>query len=93
MAIAEFAQKRANSAIATFALVAKLCKFHICNIFEQGKFDANSFFRPVKLVFHNGVPMSGDMIWSHLGDFDNFLIFLRWQNKWQLSVRNYDLQY
>ena len=43
----KFAQKQANSAIATFALVAKLCKFHICNIFAQGKFDANSFFRPV----------------------------------------------
>ena len=47
VAIAEFARFCANSAIATFALVAKLCKFHICNIFAQGKFDANSFFRPV----------------------------------------------
>ena len=42
--MAEFAHFCANSAIATFALVAKLCKFHICNIFAQGKFDANSFF-------------------------------------------------
>ena len=43
--MAEFAQKRANSAIATLALCAKLCKAHTCNIFAQGKFDANSFFR------------------------------------------------
>ena len=40
-------QKRANSAIATFALVAKLCKFNICNIFAPGKFGANSIFHPV----------------------------------------------
>ena len=40
-------KKRANSAIATFALVAKLCKFHICNIFAPGKFGANSIFHPV----------------------------------------------
>ena len=45
--MAEFAQKRANSAITTLALDAKLCKAHTCNIFAQGKFDANSFFRPV----------------------------------------------
>ena len=45
--MAEFAQKRANSAITTLALGAKLCKAHTCNIFAQGKFDANSFFRPV----------------------------------------------
>ena len=44
VAIAEFARFCANLAIATFALVAKLCKFHICNIF-----DANSFFRPVEI--------------------------------------------
>ena len=44
--MAEFAQKRANSAIATLAL----CKAHTCNIFAQGKFDANSFFRPVSAV-------------------------------------------
>ena len=37
----------ANSAIATFALVAKLCKFHICIIFAPGKFGANSIFHPV----------------------------------------------
>ena len=43
----EFAQKQANSAIATLALCAKLCKAHTCNIFAQGKFDGNSFFRPV----------------------------------------------
>ena len=38
--MAEFAQKRANSAITTLALGAKLCKAHniICNIFVQGKF-------------------------------------------------------
>ena len=47
VAMAEFAQKRANSAITTLALGAKLCKAHTCNIFAQGKFDANSFFRPV----------------------------------------------
>ena len=47
VAMVEFARFCANSAIATFALVAKLCKFHICNIFAPGKFDANSFFRPV----------------------------------------------
>ena len=35
--MAEFAQKRANSAIATLALCAKLCKAHTCNIFEQGQ--------------------------------------------------------
>ena len=34
-------------AITTFALGAKLCKVHICNIFAQGKFHANSFFLPV----------------------------------------------
>ena len=45
--MAEFAQKRANSAITTLSLGAKLCKAHTCNIFAQGKFDANSFFRPV----------------------------------------------
>ena len=45
--MAKFAQKRANSAIATFALVAKLCKFHICNILAPGKFGANSIFHPV----------------------------------------------
>ena len=43
----EFAQKRANLAITTFALGAKLCKVHICNIIAQGKFYANSFLRPV----------------------------------------------
>ena len=31
-------------AIATFALVAKLCKFHICSRFAPGKFWANSIF-------------------------------------------------
>ena len=30
--MAKFAQKQANSAITTFALGAKLCKVHICNI-------------------------------------------------------------
>ena len=40
--MAEFAQKRANSAITTLVLGAKLCKAHTCNIFAQGKFDANS---------------------------------------------------
>ena len=45
--MAEFAEKRANSAITALALGAKLCKAHTCNIFAQGKFDANSFFRPV----------------------------------------------
>ena len=40
--MAEFARFCANSAIATFALVAKLCEFHICNIFAP-----NSIFRPV----------------------------------------------
>ena len=44
----EFAQKRANSANITLALGAKLCKAHICNIFPQGKFYANLFFRPVQ---------------------------------------------
>ena len=44
--------KRANSAIVTFALVAKLCKFHICNIFAPGKFGANSIFHPVYTVDH-----------------------------------------
>ena len=43
----EFAHFCANSAIATFALVAKLCEFHICNIFAPGKFGANSIFHPV----------------------------------------------
>ena len=47
VAMAEFAQKRANLAITTLALGAKQCKAHTCNIFAQGKFDANSFFRPV----------------------------------------------
>ena len=42
--MAEFAHFCANSAIATFALVAKLCEFHICNIFAPGKFGANSIF-------------------------------------------------
>ena len=46
--MAEFARFCANSAIATFALVAKLCEFHICNIFAPGKFGANSIFRPVR---------------------------------------------
>ena len=50
--MAEFAQKRANSAITTLALGAKLCKAHTCNIFAQGKFDANSFFRPVLYGHH-----------------------------------------
>ena len=45
--IAEFARFCVNSAIATFALVAKLCKFYICNIFAPGKFGANLIFRPV----------------------------------------------
>ena len=45
--MAEFAQKRANLAIPTLSLGAKLCKAHTCNIFAPGKFDANSFFRPV----------------------------------------------
>ena len=45
--MAEFARFCANSAIATFALVAKLSEFHICNIFAPGKFGANSIFRPV----------------------------------------------
>ena len=40
--MAEFARFCANSAIATFALVAKICEFHICNIFAPGKFGANS---------------------------------------------------
>ena len=40
-------QKRANSAITTLALGAKLCKAHTCKVFAQGKFDANSYFRPV----------------------------------------------
>ena len=44
MVMAEFARFCANSAIATFALVAKLCEFHICNIFAPGKFGANSIF-------------------------------------------------
>ena len=48
--MAEFARFCANSAIATFALVAKLCKFHICNIFAQGKFGANSSFHPVEVA-------------------------------------------
>ena len=47
--MAEFARFCANSAIATFALVAKLCEFHICNIFAPGKFGANSIFRPVSV--------------------------------------------
>ena len=62
MAIAEFACFCANSAIATFALVAKLCKFHICNIFAQGKFDANSFFRPVILSREKGISGGGPMV-------------------------------
>ena len=45
--MAEFARFCANSVIATFALVAKLCEFHICNIFAPGKFGANSIFHPV----------------------------------------------
>ena len=48
VAMGEFAQKRANSPIATFALVAKLCKSHSCNIFAPGKFGANSIFHPVR---------------------------------------------
>ena len=44
--MAKFARFCANSAIATFALVAKLCEFHICNIFAPGKFQANSIFHP-----------------------------------------------
>ena len=57
--MAEFARFCANSAIATFALVAKLCKFHICNIFAPGK-----FFRPVK----------GKLIWTKsLQDLQNFV--------------------
>ena len=51
--MAEFAQKRANSAIATFALVTKLCKFHICNIFAPGKFGASSIFHPVRVKLLN----------------------------------------
>ena len=47
VAMAEFAQKQANSVITTFALGVKLCKVHICNIFPQGKFYANLFFCPV----------------------------------------------
>ena len=43
----EFARFCANSAIATFALVAKLGEFHSCNIFVPGKFGANSIFGPV----------------------------------------------
>ena len=43
-------KKWENSAIATLALCAKLCKAHTCNIFAQGKFDANSFFCPVYLI-------------------------------------------
>ena len=50
--MAEFAQKWANLAKTTLALGAKLCKAHTCNILAQGKFDANSFFRPVH-VGHN----------------------------------------
>ena len=45
--MAKFARFCATSAIATFALVAKLCEFHICNIFAPGKFGANSIFRSV----------------------------------------------
>ena len=45
MAMAQFAQKQANSAITTFILGAKLCKVHICNIFAQDKFYENLFFR------------------------------------------------
>ena len=45
--MAEFAQKQANSAITTFALGAKLCKVHICNIFAQGIFYENLIFRAV----------------------------------------------
>ena len=52
VAMAEFAQKRANSAITTLALGAKLCKAHTCNIFAQGKFDANLFFHPVVFTTH-----------------------------------------
>ena len=46
----EFARFCTNSAIATFALVAKLCEFHICNIFAPGKSGANSIFRPVSIT-------------------------------------------
>ena len=48
--MAEFARFCANSAIATFGLVAKLCEFHICNIFAPRKFGANSIFRPVYIL-------------------------------------------
>ena len=36
------------------------CKAHICNIFAQGKFYANSFFRPVK-------PETGSKNYSECG--------------------------
>ena len=49
--MAEFAQKRANSAIATFAPSAKFYKVHICNIFARGKFYAHSFFCPVNVGY------------------------------------------
>ena len=32
------------------ALVAKLCKLHICNIFAPGKFGENSIFHPVEAL-------------------------------------------
>ena len=53
--MAEFAQKRANSAITTLVLGSKLCKAHTCNIFAQSKFDANSFFRPVFVALRDAL--------------------------------------
>ena len=56
VAMAEFAQKRANSAITTLALGAKLCKAHICNIrffvlWDFGQFWAACRFYTIKFKF------------------------------------------
>ena len=32
-------------------LIAKLCEFHICNIFAPAKFGVTSIFRPVFIFF------------------------------------------
>ena len=60
--MAEFAQKRENSAITTLALGAKLCKAHICNIFAQCKFFATLFFRSVYIYLTNDSKPSG-LVW------------------------------
>ena len=80
--MAEFARFCANSAIATFALVAKLCEFHICNIFAPGKFGANSIFRPVNTPRNSTVQCAATQVHTECtADLTVLLSLLTYEHK------------